>query len=259
LVELVENRVSTIAGGGLALPTPTGPPLLATEAVLTSTHGVWVDPSTKVIYVSDESKVYSILTNGLISVFAGGGSDYSTRWGIAASAVQLTEPSFIIGDGKGNVYISDSGNNMIRKVTVNGMTSIIAGFAGSPAIQLPDTPQSVGKVCLGTPKGLWLAGARSLLFVDTALFSVGIVNLEMGTVYHFAGSKRTGGDGRDDTGDKFGDGGDASLASFNYPVGICGNNQPLVVSSRFYITDTGHSAVRGLISTISEPSTQESH
>jgi hypothetical protein len=160
LVKLDENRVSTIAGGGSALPTATGSPLLATEALLTSTHGVWVDPNTRVIYVSDESKVYTIRPNGLINVFAGGGSDYSTRWGIAASAVQLAEPSFIIGDGKGTVYISDSGNNMIRKVSVNGMTSIIAGFAGSPALQLPDTPQSVGKVGLGTPKGLWLSSPR---------------------------------------------------------------------------------------------------
>jgi hypothetical protein len=250
LVKLDENKISTIAGGGSALPTATGPPLLGTEAMLISTHAVWVDPNTKVIYISDESKVYTILTNGLINVFAGGGSDYSTRWGIAATAVQLTEPSFIIGDGKGNVYISDSGNNMIRKVTVNGMTSVVAGFARSSAIQLPDTPMPVGKVGLGTPKGLWLSSERVLLFVDTALFSVGIVNLEMGTFVRFAGSQRTGGDSRDDNGDKFGDGGDGLLAMFNNPVGICGNNKPLVSSSRFYITDTSHSAVRGLISTL---------
>jgi hypothetical protein len=181
LVKLDENKLTTIAGGGLTLPTPAGPPLLATGALLTSTHGVWVDPKTKVIYLSDESKVYTIRPNGLINVFAGGGSDYSTRWGIAATTVQLNEPSFIVGDGNGNVYISDSGNNMIRKVSVNGMTSIIAGYAGSPAIQLPDTPQSVAKVGLGTPKGLWLASARSLLFVDTALFSVGIIDCRIQT------------------------------------------------------------------------------
>jgi hypothetical protein len=40
------------------------------------------------------------------------------------------------------------------------------------------------------------------------------------------------------------------LAMFNNPVGICGNHQPLVPLSRFYITDTSHSAVRGLITTL---------
>jgi hypothetical protein len=249
LVKLDENTITTIAGGGSAFPTPTSQTLLATDALLALTHGVWVDPNTKVIYLSDESKVYTILTNGLINVFVGGGSDYSTRFGIAATAVQLTEPSFIIGDGKGNVYISDSGNNVIRKVTVNGIASIIAGFARSPALQLPDTLTSVTKVGLGTPKGLWLASARSLLFVDSALFSVGIIDLVAGTVVRFAGSKRTGGDSRDDTGNKFGDGGDILLATFNNPVGICGNQQPLVPSSRFYVTDTGHSSVRGLFTT----------
>jgi hypothetical protein len=250
LVKLDENKISTIAGGGSALPTPTGPPLLATGALLVRPHGVWVDPNTKVIYLSDESKVYTILTNGLIHVFAGGGSDYSTRFGIAATAVQLTEPSFIIGDGKGTVYISDSGNNMIRKVTVNGMTSVVAGFARSSAVQLPDTPVPVGNAGLGTPKGLWLSSERTLLFVDTALFSVGIVNLESNTLVRFAGSHRTGGNSRDDNGDKFGDGGDALLAMFNNPVGICANHPPFVPFSRFYITDSSHSAVRGLISTL---------
>jgi hypothetical protein len=256
LVKLDENTITTIAGGGPTRPTPTSPPVLATGALLALPHGVWVNPNTKVIYLSDASKVYTILTNGLINVFAGGGSDYSTRFGIAATAVQLSEPSFIIGDGKGNVYISDSGNNVIRKVTVNGIASIIAGFARSPALQLPDTLASVTKVGLGTPKGLWLASARSLLFVDSALFSVGIIDLVGGTVVRFAGSKRTGGDSRDDTGDKFGDGGDYLLATFNNPVGICGNQQPLAASSRFYVTDTGHSSVRGLISTITSSPTR---
>jgi uncharacterized repeat protein (TIGR01451 family) len=77
-------------------------------------------------YVVSGHRVYRVTSDGLIRAVAGNGkSNYSGDGGIATSA-QL-DPVGLAVDTSGNLYISDSGNNRIRKVTSDGVIQTVAG------------------------------------------------------------------------------------------------------------------------------------
>ncbi len=78
-------------------------------------------------YVASDHRVYRVTSDGLIRAVAGNGkSGYSGDGGIATSA-QLSDPNGVAVDTAGNLYISDTGNNRIRKVTLDGVIQTVAG------------------------------------------------------------------------------------------------------------------------------------
>src|SRR6185369_15254773 len=90
--------------------------------------GVAVD-GTGNLYIADFSnnRIRKVAPNGTITTVAGnGGSGYTGDGGQAASA-QLNLPIGVAVDGRGNLYIADSGNNVIRMVSSTGTISTIAG------------------------------------------------------------------------------------------------------------------------------------
>ena len=77
-------------------------------------------------YILDISNVYHV-RDGQIQVIAGNGTTgYSGDGGPAASA-QLYNPGGVTVDAAGNIYIADTGNNRIRKVTRAGIITTVAG------------------------------------------------------------------------------------------------------------------------------------
>ena len=72
------------------------------------------------VYITDHSNHFIRKINvstGIISTIAGTGSQgYSGDGGVATSA-QLKNPRGVVLDSSGNVYIADTGNNCIRKLT----------------------------------------------------------------------------------------------------------------------------------------------
>ena len=69
-----------------------------------------------------------------------GSNDYSGDGGAATNA-SLSDPSAIALDAAGNLFISDSGNQRIRKVGTDGIITTLAGNGGSPK---PDTSSVEG-------------------------------------------------------------------------------------------------------------------
>ena len=69
---------------------------------------------------------------GYINTIAGTGTMGNTGNGGVATAAQLENPSAVAVDDSGNVYISDSGNGVIRKINTNGIINNFASFS-SPA------------------------------------------------------------------------------------------------------------------------------
>ncbi|MGI4826666.1 MAG: hypothetical protein ACRYFU_00490, partial [Janthinobacterium lividum] len=106
----------------------------ATQAPIFLPTGLAVDAAGN-LYFSDSSnnrvrRVDAI--SGLISTVAGDGNTGSQGDGKQAVDAELSNPSGLALDGAGNLYIADSGNNVIRRVdAVSGVINTVAGQIGS--------------------------------------------------------------------------------------------------------------------------------
>lgn len=86
------------------------------------------------MYIADQSnnRVRKVNTSGIISTIAGiGVGGFSGDGGLAINA-ELREPTGLVFDISGNLYIGDLGNNLIREVNTSGSINNIAGniYAG---------------------------------------------------------------------------------------------------------------------------------
>lgn len=127
----INGIISTIAGNGIAGYTGDGGP--ATAAELTFPMGIVVDASGD-IYFSDGGTMCNCIrkvnSSGIISTIAGIGGisagGYSGDGG-PANAAQLRTPAGLALDGSGNLYVTDCGNERIRKINTIGIISTVAG------------------------------------------------------------------------------------------------------------------------------------
>src|SRR5688572_16761 len=93
------------------------------------------------VAVTSHNRVYRVSASGVLTVIAG-----SNAYGFAgdagpATAAKLAFPIGIVRDGAGNLYIADANNHRVRRVSVDGIISTVAGSAlagfsgdGGPAI-----------------------------------------------------------------------------------------------------------------------------
>jgi NHL repeat len=134
--------ISTIAGGNHQ-PGFSGDGGPATQAQLSnSVRGLAVDAAGD-IFIADtqNNRIREVTPDGLIKTIAGngnpgtgipGGGGPAGDGGPATSA-SLYLPSGVAIDPSGNLYIADTGNNRIRKVTPDGMISSVGIGIGEPA------------------------------------------------------------------------------------------------------------------------------
>ena len=130
------GQLSVIAGNGTQGVVAEG---TATATELDSPEGVAVDSSGNV-YIADSGNnvIEKVTPTGQLSIFAGTGTCGALPAAGTATNADLCNPSGVAVDSSGNVYIADSGNNVIEKVTPMGQLSIIAGTgtAGAPSAGL---------------------------------------------------------------------------------------------------------------------------
>jgi sugar lactone lactonase YvrE len=151
--------LSIFAGNGMGdAPTP-GP---ATSSALLDPRSVAADGAGNVYIVDDNEMVEKVTSAGVLSIFAGNGMVGAPTPGPAASS-QLAHPHGVAVDGAGNVYIADSGNNLVEKVMPGGVLSIFAGTgtAGAP------TPGPATGSPLNYPSGVAADGAGNLYIADS--------------------------------------------------------------------------------------------
>ena len=127
---VLSNVITTIAGSS-DVGSYTGDGSVATSATLNNPKGVAIDSSGN-FYIADYDN-YRIrkvtVSTGIITTIAGTGiATYSGDTGQGTSAA-LNLPHGVNLDSSGNVYVADSYNNRIRKVTLS--TGIITTVAGS--------------------------------------------------------------------------------------------------------------------------------
>ncbi|MDO8702323.1 MAG: gluconolaconase [Undibacterium sp.] len=118
-------QVTPLSGGGSSglLDVPAGQ---AAQARFGDPFGLVLDRQGN-IYVADageNNRIRKITPDGVVTTFAGSHEGYADG---LASAAAFHTPSALAIDDAGNIYVADTGNNAIRKITPQGMVSTLAG------------------------------------------------------------------------------------------------------------------------------------
>src|SRR5438552_1177470 len=150
--------ISTIAGGP---PAPT--PIAAVDASIGHTYAVATDAAGNVYFISDNCVFKLEQQNGVLTPVAGNSRVGYADDGGPAIFAQLSDPRGVAVDGAGNLFIANSGNYRIRKVSASGTITTVAGngtygFSG-------DGGPATSAQLLG-PQAVALDGAGNLFIAD---------------------------------------------------------------------------------------------
>ncbi len=215
--------IQTFAGGGVPQN------IAAVSASLGTVTGIATDASGNVyIALPTYSAVVKMDVTGALTLVAGNGKPgFSGDNGPATSAqLNLSVSPAIAGicqcpvpiaggglavDSAGNLYIADSGNNRVRKVS-NGVITTVAG----------------NTVALSSPAGVAVDSSGNLYIADTG--NQVVRKVSGGVTVTVAGTGTAGGSGN---------GGPATAAQLNYPVGVA-----VTSAGNLYITDFLNGALR---------------
>src|ERR1017187_2259079 len=229
------GNISTVAGNGNY--SYSGDSGQATSAQLNTPQAVAVDSSGN-LYIADtvNNVVRKVTAGGVISTIAGNGTAGSAGDGSAAIGAQLNHPQGIAVDANGGVYISDTQNARVRKIT-NGTINTVAG---SGTAGLGGDGGAATSAQLNIPAGLAVDGAGNLYIADFSNNRIRKVT-SGGTITTLAGNGLAG---------YSGDGGAAANAQLTTPVALATD-----AGGNVYIADKGNNAVRvvnssGIISTV---------
>jgi trimeric autotransporter adhesin len=223
-VRKVSNGIiTTFAGGGTSgLTGDNGP---AASAQLNDANGVAVD-SNGDVYIADADRIRKV-SDGIITTVAGNGmGGFSGDNGPAVDA-GLGDPGGVAVDAAGNLYIADSLNQCIRKVTTNGIITTVAGN-GTPGFSGDNGPATSAE--LFEPGGVAVDSAGDL-FV-TEIFGGPIRKITNGIITTIAGTGAT-------VGGFSGDNGPAISAQLYQPNGIAVDS-----AGNLYVADTLNNRIR---------------
>lgn len=176
------------------------------------------------VFVADESNhaIRKITPSGAVTTLAGLPGAHGSADGIG-SAARFLYPAGVATDATGNVYVTDSGNHTIRKVTPTGVVTTLAGHAGEPG----SADGSGSAARFSGPTGV-AAGNGILYVADEQNDTIRAVSLD-GEVTTLAGLAGNGGS-QDGTG---------PAARFNWPAGIAVGG-----AGDLFVADWGNMLIR---------------
>jgi len=199
----------------------------APSAFLFEPTGVDVD-STGFLFIADKRhhRIRRVTSDGIITTVAGvGRSGFSGDGGPAIEAA-LMLPEAVLAAPGGVLYIADTGNHRIRRVTPDGIIATVAG-TGHPGFSGDGGPAKAAE--LNSPHGMSLDSHGALYFADTNNHRIRRVAPD-GTIDTLAGAGASGFSG---------DEGPAIAARLSHPRGVT-----VAPDGVFYIADTDYALVR---------------
>ena len=181
------------------------------------------------LFIADtlNNRIIAINPKGESRVAAGLGSAGYSGDGGMATAARLNRPTSVAIDPSGSVYVADSRNNVIRKFTINGAISTVAGNgtsgwsgdSGPAALAQLDTPSAVAVDALG-----------NLYIADTNSNRIRWVSADGQIISTIAGTGSAAFSG---------DNGPAVTANLSFPAGIA-----VDASGYVYVSDSGNNRIR---------------
>jgi sugar lactone lactonase YvrE len=219
--------VAVLAGDGIR-GTLDGP---AARARFSEPFGVASSPD-ETVFVADAGQAHRIRRispDGRVSTLAGGVRGFADG---AGNRARFSTPSGLALAADGTLYVADTGNHAIRRITRDGGVTTLAGN-GTPGFA--DGPADQAR--FNGPIGVAVAPDGRIIVADTYNDRLRVIDAR-GTVSTLAGS---GQPGMDD--------GVAVAASFDTPTGVAIDARGMV-----YVADTGNGLVRtvdrnGLVTT----------
>jgi sugar lactone lactonase YvrE len=216
--------ITTVAGTGAQ--GFNGDNIAATAAKLNYPYGVAVDSAGN-IYIADGDNIrIRKVSSGIITTVAGDGTPgFSGDDGPAVSA-RLNYPNGIAVDTLGNLFIADTFNNRIRRISLSVVINTIAGN-GNPGYSGDGFQATAAKIFY--PSGITIDTDSGLLIADQYNGCIRKLS-SAGTITTVAGIGSNG---------YSGDSGLATTAMLNYPFNIA-----VDPTGNYYISDTGNSRIR---------------
>ncbi|ESU19348.1 hypothetical protein FCR2A7T_19600 [Flavobacterium cauense R2A-7] len=213
----INGVVSTFAGSGVAgFLDATG-----TAAKFYYPAGMAIDTNDN-LYVADYSnhRIRKITSGGVVSTYAGLASAGATDGNLTVA--KFNGPTGVGVDTDGNVFVADYYNQKIRKISVSGDVSTVAGTGSAGAADGLSTMAS-----FNYPAIVAVDSNNNLFITDEGNNKIRKVNVS-GDVSTFAGSGTVGSADAE-----------TSSATFNSPTGVCVANGGIV-----YVADYANHKIR---------------
>lgn len=223
-----DGQLYTLAGKPGTTTYP-GDGQLATDVGIYAPQGIAVDNATGDIYYSDtQNNAVRKISDQKISTVAGLGPDHPGYTGDDGPAINATlnTPKGIAIDAEGDLYISDAGNNVIRKVS-NGIITTIGG-TGQPGYSGDGGPATAATF-FGA-HGIAVDKEGNVYIADNNSSVIRKIDASTGIISTIAGTGVAG---------YAGDNGPATLAQLSSPWAVATDD-----NGNVYIADSNNSVIR---------------
>ena len=186
-----------------------------------SPMAVAVDQSGNIFVADrDNNMIRKITAAGVVSTVAGTKTPGYVNGKVDSAAgtyASFRDPSGLVVDAQGNIYVADLGNSAIRKITSASVVTTIAGGPGQTSL-------------VGSPIGISMDSQGNFFITDESGRIIELTSAKV--LYNLAGSANVTGFAN----------GSGTAAKFNTPLGIC-----VTPSGNIFVADFNNNSIRKVV------------